>query len=232
MMDDAVLQLLKSVDTPTVCNAVEVVQGKRGFSAFTRGTPFAAAPGAPAIVGYARTAKIAGKFPSPESAEAVRERRMAYYRHMAQAPRPSIAVIEDLDFPDCVGAFWGEINATVHKGFGMSGVLTNGVVRDLGDLPEGFSVIAGSVGPSHAFVHVTGFGMPVEVFGITVRPGDLVHADRHGAVVIPPDVVGGLPEAIRTLIETEKIVLDVARLPDFDLEKFEVAWARFERART
>jgi regulator of RNase E activity RraA len=77
---------------------------------------------------------------------------MAYYRAVHDGPKPSVAVIEDVDYPDCIGAYWGEINTSVHKGFGMSGALTNGVVRDLGDLPSGFPVVAGSTGPSHGFV--------------------------------------------------------------------------------
>lgn len=230
-MNDALLEILKSVDTPTVCNAIESVQGRRGFAAFTRTTPVATAPDAPAMVGYACTAKIAGRYPSSESQESVRERRLAYYRNIAAAPRPVVAVVEDIDHPACIGAFWGEINATVHRGLGVAGVVTNGVVRDLGSLPDGFPIIAGSIGPSHAFVHLTGFAMPVEVLGLAVRQGDLVHADRHGAVVIPPDVVGGLQEAVRTLVDSERVVLETARRPDFDIEMFEKVWTRFENTR-
>ena len=232
MLDPALLALLRRVDTPTVCNAIEVAQGRRGFAAFTRGTMIASAPQEPAMVGYAATAKISGAAPPTEPAATVRERRMAYYRMMAEAPRPAVAVIEDVDFPDCVGAYWGEINATVHLGLGLSGALTNGVVRDLGDLPAGFPVIAGSIGPSHGFVHVREIAGPVTVFGLTVAPGDLVHADRHGALVIPPEVVPGLAAAIDRLRATEALVLEPARRPGFDLAAFETAWAAFEAART
>ena len=128
--------LLKQVDTPTVCNAIEVAQGKRGFGAFTRGTVLASHPDAPAMVGYARTARIAALKAPSEPAEVIKARRMAYYRHMAEGPRPAIAVVEDVDFPDCIGAYWGEINTTVHKGFGLSGALTKGGMRELVDLPE------------------------------------------------------------------------------------------------
>ncbi|MDH5798321.1 MAG: RraA family protein, partial [Paracoccaceae bacterium] len=127
-MDQTLLELLKSVDTPTVCNAIETAQGKRGFANFTRGTMLASDPGAPAMVGYARTAKIAALKPSTEPADVIKARRMDYYRHMAEGSRPAVAVIEDIDFPNCIGAYWGEINTTVHKGFGLSGALTNGVM--------------------------------------------------------------------------------------------------------
>jgi regulator of RNase E activity RraA len=231
-MDDALLTLLRKVDTPTVCNAIEVAQGKRGFSAFTRGTVICSAPTEAPAVGYARTAKIAAVVPSSEDPAIIKTRRRDYYRHMAGGDSPSIAVIEDLDFPHCVGAFWGEINATVHRGLGLSGVLTNGVMRDLGDVPDGFPMIAGSIGPSHAFVHVEAIGTPVTVFGMTVAPGDLVHADRHGAVVVPPDIIPVLAAAIAKLQATERLILEPARQEGFDLAKFEEVWANFEAART
>lgn len=231
-MDDDLLKLLRGVDTPTVCNAIEVAQGRRGFRGFTCGTMVCSAPGEPPAVGYAVTAKIAGREPSQEMPDGVRARRMEYYRTMAEAPKPAVAVVQDLDWPDCAGAFWGEINTTIHKGFGLSGALTNGMVRDLGDLPPGFPVVAGSVGPSHAFVHVRELDTPVEILGLTVTPGDLVHADRHGAVAVPPEVVPTLATAIDKLLATERIVLDAARRPDFDFGAFEAAWAAFEKART
>ena len=157
---------------------------------------------------------------------------MAYYRMMAEAPRPTVAVIEDVDFPTCVAAYWGEINTTVHKGLGVAGALTNGVVRDLGDLPDGFPVVAGSIGPSHGFAHLREIATPVTVFGLTVAPGDLVHADRHGAVVIPPDVLPGLADGIRRLLATERLILEPARRDGFDFAAFEAAWTAFENART
>ncbi|PMN88138.1 RraA family protein [Enterovibrio norvegicus] len=231
-MDKTLYKLLISVDTPTVCNAIEVAQGKRGFNDFTRGTLQASAPESPAIVGYAKTAMIAALEPSRLPVDDVKKLRMDYYRYMSEAPFPSLAVIEDLDFPDAIGAFWGEINTNVHKGFGLSGVLTNGVMRDLGDLPDEFLVLAGSVGPSHGFVHIESIGEPVNVFGLSVSHGDLIHADRHGAVVIPTDIIPLLADAIETLLRNEQIILKAAREENFDFERFEQAWAEFERVRT
>jgi len=231
-MTPSLLKLLQSVDTPTVCNAIEVAQGKRGFDAFTRGTMLCSAPDEPAIVGYARTAKIAAVNAPPEAPEVIKARRMAYYKHMADAPMPAVAVVEDTDFPDCIGAYWGEINTTVHKGFGLSGTLTNGVMRDLGDVPTGYPVIAGSIGPSHGFVHVKEIGTQVEIFGMKVTEGDLIHADRHGALVIPEDVISTLEKAIDKLLATENLILEPARGMGFDFELFEQAWITFEKSRT
>ena len=151
---------------------------------------------------------------------------------MAEAPKPAIAVVEDLDYPNAIGAYWGEINTTIHKGFGIAGVVTNGVVRDLGDLPRGFPVIAGSVGPSHGYVHLRSVDQPVRVFGMIVAPGELIHADRHGALVIPAELIPVLGDAIRKLLATEKLVLEPARAEGFDFDKFEAAWTAFEQART
>lgn len=231
-MTPSLLELLKKVDTPTVCNAIEVAQGKRGFAAFTRGTMLASSPDEGAMVGYARTAKIAALESPTETPEVIKTRRIDYYRHMAAGPRPALAVVQDLDYPNAVGAYWGEINTTVHKGFGLSGALTNGVMRDLGDLPEGFPVVAGSVGPSHAFVHVREIGTGADIMGLRVEEGDLVHADRHGALVIPPSVLDDLETAIIKLLETEKVVLEPARAEGFDFEAFEAAWTAFEASRT
>ncbi len=224
-------KLLNSVDTPTVCNAIEVAQGKRGFNDFTRGTMLINEP-TRVVVGYASTAKIAAVAPPSEPSETVRARRMAYYKQMSEAPQPAICVIEDEDFPNAIGAFWGEVNTTIHKGFGVAGTLTNGAMRDLGDMAPDYPVVAGSVGPSHGFVHVTELNTPVQIFGLTVHPGDLVHSDRHGAVVIPPDVIPDLERAIHKMQETELLILDPAREPGFDFKAFEAAWKAFEEART
>lgn len=231
-MTPSLLKLLQKVDTPTVCNGIEVAQGKRGFQDFTRQTMVSSAPTEPAMVGYARTAKIAALNPPSAPADEIKTRRMAYYRYMAEGSFPAIAVIEDEDYPQAIGAFWGEINTTIHKGFGLSGTLTNGVMRDLGDCPAGYPVVAGSIGPSHGFVHVTDLDCTVDILGLTIQPGDLVHADRHGAVIIPPEIIPELETAIQKLLETEAIILDAARADGFDFERFEQAWAAFEAART
>ncbi len=229
---DDLLEILSNCDTPTVCNAIEVAQGKRGFADFTRSTMLSSAPEDGPIVGFARTARIAGREPPSEPTKDIRARRLAYFRSMASGPRPAIAVVEDEDYPGCVGAWWGEVHSAVHKGLGLAGALTNGLMRDLDDMEPGFQVVAGSIGPSHGFVHVREFGSPVEIFGLRISEGDLIHADRHGAVVIPPDLVPRLRTAIDKLLATEQIILGPAREAGFDIERLETAWAAFERART
>jgi regulator of RNase E activity RraA len=232
MIPNDLLALLQKVDTPTVCNAIEVAQGKRGFDAYTKGTMLASDPGAPSVVGFARTAKIAGRQAPTEPPQVIRARRMDYFQHMASGPRPALAVVEDIDHPNCVSAWWGEVHTAVHKGLGLNGALTNGVMRDLGDMEPDFPVIAGSIGPSHAFVHVRELAGPVSIFELIINDGDLVHADRHGALVIPPEVIPDLKIAIEKLLSTENLILGPARAPGFNIEKLKTAWAAFEQART
>lgn len=228
----SLLALLRDVDTPTVCNAIEVAQKQRGFAAFTRKSMLSSAPEAPAMVGFAHTAKIAALHPPTEPPDVIKARRLAYFEHMSAGEGPCLAVIEDVDFPDCIGAWWGEVHTAVHKGLGLMGALTNGVMRDLGDLADGFPVVAGSVGPSHGFVHVRDLACDVNIMGLNVKEGDLIHADRHGALVIPPEVLPVLESSIQTLFASERIILDPASQPGFDLDKLTAAWREFEKART
>ena len=148
VISDRLLSLLKSVDTPTVCNAIEVAQGRRGFNRFTRGTMHHSKPGDPAIVGFARTARISGLAPPVEDAETIRGRRMDYFRSMADGEGPTAAVVEDVDYPNCIAGWWGEVHVAVHKGLGLAGAVTNGVMRDLDVIDDGFPVLAGSIGPN------------------------------------------------------------------------------------
>jgi regulator of RNase E activity RraA len=136
-------------------------------------------------------------------------------------------VIQDLDGANIgFGAFWGEVNSSVHKALGCLGVVTDGSIRDIPAWAPGFQALAGSIGPSHAFVHLAGFGEDVCVAGMTVRSDDLIHADRHGAVVIPANVAAKLPDAARLCERREEPILGIARDPGFTVEKLKEALAR------
>lgn len=226
------IKLLQNVDTPTVCNAIEVAEGQRGFNRFTRGTMLHCRPGMPAMVGRARTAKISGQKPPIEPSKIIKERRLDYFRAMARGPGPTVAVVEDLDHPNCIAGWWGEVHVAVHKGLGLKGALTNGVMRDLDVIDDGFPILAGSIGPSHGFVHVRELKTEVTLNGMCVKEDELIHADRHGAIVIPEEVIPHLENAIATVIRNENIILGPAREPNFNIEKLEAAWAKFESART
>jgi regulator of RNase E activity RraA len=218
------LATLRRHDTPTICNALEHVMGGRTAEGFTKTPVVCADVGLPSIVGFARTARIRASSPAQKPAAEVRALRMQYYEYVSAGEGPNVVVIEDTDWPHCIGGFWGEMQVAQHKGLGVAGTLTNGVLRDLGMLDPGYQVIAGSVGPSHAFVHVTDLDVPVTVFGMAVRPGDLIHADRHGGVVIPAAHIEKMPAAIDIVMRKEVPILKAARAPGFTVEKLRAAW--------
>ncbi len=224
MLTPDLLRKLRSVDTPTICNALELAAGDRSAEGFTYGTLVAAPHPLPSIVGYARTATIRASTPATASPAEVRQQRLGYYRYVATAPDgPVIVVMQDTDARPGTGSFWGEVNSSVHEGLGVAGVLTNGSVRDLGDISRTLPILAGSIGPSHAFVHVTGFGEPVEVFGLRVAHDDLLHADRHGAVRIPARLLNDLPACIDLVQRREAPLIRAARSGRFDIDAIERA---------
>ena len=226
-LDSSILSLLRSVDTPTICNALELAMGGRSARGFTLKPVVCADPMLPPIVGYARTARIRASAPSALSDEEMRAFRLDYYDYVSSGPFPSVVVIEDED-PEPIGSFWGEVNVGIHKGLGLAGTLTNGSLRDLGALDPGYQVVAGVIGPSHAFVHVTTIDCPVTVLGLPIQPGDLLHADRHGAAVIPVHVLDKIPAAIDSLVRREKRILDAARSPGFDMAALRKVWGEAE----
>ena len=217
------LAFLGRFDTPTICNGLELVMPGRQAIGFTTEHLHPANSSLPPMVGYARTATIRAVEPAARDAAAMREQRLAYYAYVEAGPRPSIIVIQDIDPRPGFGAFWGEVQTAVHKGLGALGGITNGSIRDIDQIAPGFQLLAGKIGPSHAHVHLVDFGGQVNIHGMTVRHGDLVHADRHGAVVIPLAAVEKLPVAIEKISKREKIILDAARAPGFTFEKLEAA---------
>jgi regulator of RNase E activity RraA len=221
MIDEQVLAALGQFDTPTLCNALERLAPERRGHGFTKLPLVCAAPSLPPIVGYARTARIRASGPSGRDGDAEREIDLAYYRYMASTPHPTVCVIEDVDPQPGVGAWWGEVHTHVHRGLGSLGVVTNGSIRDLDQLAEGFQLLAGSVSPSHAFVHVVDYGTPVEVAGMPVAPGDLIHADRHGAVVVPAECAARLPDAARAIVREERVLIEASRQVGFGVEMLE-----------
>jgi len=224
-IDRKLLAELRSFDTPTLCNALELVLPSRRGHGFTRPSLHCVHPELPPMVGFARTARICASRPSDRDPASQHELTTAYYRHVAEPPHPTITVIEDID-REPVGAWWGEVHTHVHRGLGSLGVVTDGTVRDLDQVAEGFQLLAGGVGPSHAHVHVVDVGGTVTVAGMTVSPGDLVHADRHGALVIPTEAAAQLPDAARQVAKLERVLIEASKEPDFGIDKLEQLLSR------
>jgi len=219
------LEALCQWDTPTICNALEITNPERRARGFTRRPVVACFPEMKPVVAFARTALIRSREPHPRDREAANKIRLGYYEHVAAEPLPSIAVIQDIDAPDTgFGAFWGEVQTHVHAGLGCAGVITDGSVRDLDAMAPNFLVLAGSIMPSHAHVHLVEFGGTVSVFGMIVSANDIIHADRHGAVVIPPDAVARIPATVDLLSRREKVLIEASKQPGFSIERLRQAY--------
>ena len=214
---------LKKFDSPTIANALEIVFGARQVTGFTTQTPLVANAKLPPMVGYARTAMIRSS--TPFDAKTARKNLLAYYEYVAQGPQPTIAVIQDIDARPGLGAFWGEVNTHVHWGLGCVGMITNGSMRDLDVMQPNFQCLAASLSPSHAWVHIAQHGTNVDVLGLHVADGDIIHADRHGAVLIPANTLDKLLAAIDFMARKEKVMLDAAKSPGFNIDAIRAAFA-------
>ena len=210
---------LQSWDTPTICNALDVAAPDRRTIGFTT-RPLVPIGIHGSVCGYVKTAKISGKNKPLDNAAEI---RTLYYKYISEKLKPSIVLIEDIDNPEGFGAFWGEVNSAIHLGLGIKGLVTNGVVRDLDQWANGFAALAGSIGPSHAYTQVLEYSTEVNIYGMQAYDSDIIHFDKHGAVIIPKEAVQLLPSIIETQMNKESFILEAARSPDFDINKLLLA---------
>ncbi len=201
------LDALRAISTPTVCNAIETFNLRPRAEGFMDSTVACRYPELGPIVGYAVTAKIrAAQPPRNEIPHA------KIWSQVERTTKPWLVVIEDLDYPNPIGSFWGEVNASVYKALGAVGTVTNGGVRDLPEVrATRFQFFSFCVLVSHAYVHVVECGGPVVIGGLTVRPGDLLHGDAHGVTSIPHEIARDIPQAAQAIEAAERRLIDYAR---------------------
>jgi regulator of RNase E activity RraA len=180
-------------------------------------------------VGFAKTVTI--RCSTPYEPTQRRKMQFEYYDYLAKTEHPTIAVVQDVDSQPGLGAFWGEVNTHIHWGLGCVGAVTNGSMRDLDAMHPKFLCIAASLSPSHGWVHVVDVAKPVDVLGMNVSDGDAVHADMHGAVVIPRELLDKLPAAIDLMARKEKVILDAAKAPGFTFAKLRDALAASDQVK-
>jgi regulator of RNase E activity RraA len=207
------LDFLRSIDTPTVCNLIEIVAPERrghGYTAKHLHCPF---PDLPPMVGFARTVTFKARDKVPLGEAGYMQKRLDYLDYVASPPQPVVMVMHDLDGPEHAGfgAFWGEVQSNVHQALGALGVVTDGSIRDIPMIAPGFQMLAAAIVPSHAYVHVVDFGIDVTVAGMATKSGDLIHADRHGAVVVPVDKIAAMQAAAEKLAATEARIIAAAK---------------------
>lgn len=209
------LAALGALNTPTVANAIERFNVRARHVGFTGPEIRCMFPEMPPIVGYAATAKIQAEQPAAGGSPS----RHDYWDAILKIPAPRIAVVQDLDQPRAVGSFWGEVNANIHRALGCLGTITDGGVRDLDEVrPLGFQMLALAPIVSHAYVHLVEWGTPVKIGGLWISPGDLIHADRHGAIVIPHEIAREIPAAAAEVETMERRIINYCKSPEFTPE--------------
>lgn len=217
LLTSADLQALKRYNTPTISNAIEIFKVRHRHLGFLPHRIRCLLPDLGPMVGYAVTSQTRAMFAEEQGPDLTAD----YLRYVADQPGPKIAVGQDLDEPPGLGAQFGEVNATIHRRLGCVGHITDGCPRDLDEvLALGFQLFGLNPCVSHAYVRLAGFGRPVALAGVTIQPGDLIHADKHGVCIIPPEVAPGLAAACAQVEEMERPLLELCRSEDFALEEY------------
>ena len=208
---------LRRLDTCTVSNAIEAFKLRLRNAGFANSRVRCVFEDLPPMVGYAATARLrSGEPPITGSYHD----RTDWWNSILRVPAPRIAVLQDLDEPPGVGAFLGDMNAAILIALGCVGYVTNGAVRELPRVRDmGLHLFAGNVAVSHAYAHIFDFGSPVNVGGLEVHPGDLLHGDRHGLLTVPKEIAAEIPPVAARLRQGEQRVIDSCRSQEFSVEK-------------
>ena len=218
------IDALRKITSPSVANAIETFNVRprnQGQMSSEIRTLF---PDLGPLVGYAVPALIRAE---PAPLQGHRSSTYAWWDYVLSIPAPRVVVVHDLDEPRGQGAQWGEVQANIHKALGCVGVVTDGSVRDLDEVRAlGFQFAAAHVSVSHAYVHMVDFGLPIKVGGLWVKPGDLIHADQHGVVTIPPEIAERIPEAVAKVEADERQIISVCQSPDFSADRLKALYQK------
>jgi 4-hydroxy-4-methyl-2-oxoglutarate aldolase len=212
------LDALRRIDTCMVSNAIETFNVRLRNTGYTDGSIRCMFDDTQPAVGYAATARLrTGEAPITGR---IYQDRAEWWKSILRVPAPRIAVVEDIDKPPGVGAFLGDMHAAILKALGCVGYVTNGAVRELPRVRDlGFQLFAGSVAVSHAYAHMFDLGAVVKVGGLEVRPGDLLHGDRHGLLSVPKEIVAEIPEVAARQQQGERRIIEFCRSQEFSVDK-------------
>ena len=217
-IDVAALEELRKLDSCSVSNAIETFGLRLRNSGFADSTVRCLFEDLPPLVGYAATVRI-------RTSEPPMEGDSYYYRldwldHLASVPSPRVLVVEDLDAQPGLGSFVGDVHANILRALGCVGIVTNGAVRNVEAARAlKFQMFARNVSLSHAFAHVFDFGGSVHVGQMPVRPGDLLHGDRHGVQTVPIEIAQKIPAVVRRMNGEEREIIEFCQSGAFTLEK-------------
>jgi regulator of RNase E activity RraA len=218
------LEALRQLDACTLANAIETFAVRLRNEGFTDGALRCFFPHLPPIVGYAATLKIRGS--APPTTAGLYPQRTDWWNYVQSLPAPHIIVAQDIASHPGLGALMGQVHFNIERALGCVGIVTNGAVRSL-PIAEalGFQVFAGNVSVSHAYTHIVEFGTPVEVDGLKVRSGELLHGDQHGVQSIPSELVPQVFDVAAKISARKEALIALCQSPDFSLEKLRAAVA-------
>ncbi len=221
---DIDLEALGRYDTPTICNALlSIAPEAAGRS--TKAMLHCARPDLPPMVGFARTTLYRTLEPGSLDADAEKAQDLAWFDYVAADPEPRIVVVQDGDTPHAAtNALFGEVMSFMHSALGCIGLVTNGAVRDVAGMAEGFQVLHGGIRPNRADYHRVDFDCEVNVAGLYARTDTLIHADVNGAVVVPPNLIPQILEAAVEVTKKERAIIDFCRDPDVTVDSFKRFW--------
>ena len=214
-------------DTCTISNAIERTKVRLRNEGFIHGAVTCRFPELAPVIGYAVTGRVRSSM-APVSGRCYYE-NIDFWRYVNTFPRPRIIVLEDCDHVVGLGALFGEVHARICRALDCVGYVTNGAVRDLAGVQNlGFQLFSGSVAVSHAYAHVVDFGDAIEIGGLSIEPGDLLHGDIHGVHSIPLEIADQLPELAEKLTCGEQELFRLCERPDFSLDMLEAKLAKDE----
>jgi 4-hydroxy-4-methyl-2-oxoglutarate aldolase len=217
-LTEQALAALRQCETCMVANAIESFEVRLRNAGYADARVHCMFEDLPPLVGYAVTARL--RSGDPPIVPAAYRDRGDFWRSILKIPAPRILVLEDIDRPPGRGAFLGDVHAAILKALGCIGCVTNGAVRELPALrATGFQMFAGNVAVSHAYAHIFEIGSAVEIGRMQVRPGDLLHGDRHGILTVPAEIAGEIPSVVAKLRREERELIEFCRSEDFSIDK-------------
>lgn len=217
----AQIEQFRRLSTCIVSSAIETFRVRLPNTGFADSSIRCIFEDQPPMIGYAATARIRSANPPMEvGASFDYYDRTDWWKNILTIPAPRVVVIEDVDEHPGLGAFVGEVHANILLALGCVGVVTNGAVRDLPDIrPTEFQMFAGNVSVSHAYAHLFDFGGAVEVGGLKVQPGALIHGDCHGVQTIPLEIAARVPTVARAVRQRRQDLIGLRRSADFTLDR-------------
>ncbi len=216
-MSPRAFEEIRQLDTCVVSNAIERFSVRLRNEGFVSRAVRCRFPRLPPMLGYAATARIRAS--SAPIKGCCYFDRMDWWSWLASMPEPRVLVLQDADHSPGLGALVGEIHATIAQALNCAGCVTNGAVRDLAAVEElGFPVFSGSVAVSHAYAHIVEFGNPVEIGGLVIHAGDLIHGDRNGVHAIPLEIAEAVPKEAQRIQEEERQLIGFCRSKGFSLK--------------